>query len=425
MYVTPRALHAPARLAGTPLLRTQSDQRLVDLVRVGNDGAFEAIVARYRRALLRYCSRILPEGRAEDVVQQSFLRAYDALRASEGEMALRPWLYRIAHNQSLNALRDRSLGHEELSDAIDGVERPDQALERRERLRDTLDAVEALPERQRNAIVLRELEGRSYDEIAAELGVTGGAVRALLNRARGTLRAGMTAVTPWALMARMPWATEGGEGMALRVAELCGAGAGGAVIAKTCATVLVTGAVVGGVATAPDGGPSDGRAGSRPAETGMQGGSAREPATELGPGDDRDGGGRAGERGRDNGEDDDRSGRRDGDDDEDDDRSGPGGGDGDDDNSGPGGGGDDPQPDNSGPGSSSSGPGSGGSGSSGSDSSGPGSGGSGSSGSGSSGSGSSGSGSSGSGSSGSGSSGSASDSSGSGSGDEPDPDDDA
>ena len=58
--MTPRALYAPARLAGTPLLRTQSDERLVDLVRAGNDGAFEAIVARYRRQLLRYCSTILP-----------------------------------------------------------------------------------------------------------------------------------------------------------------------------------------------------------------------------------------------------------------------------------------------------------------------------------------------------------------------------
>ena len=194
--MTPRALYAPARLAGAPLLRTQTDERLVDLVRAGNDGAFEAIVARYRRPLLRYCSGLLPEGRAEDAVQQTFLRAYDALRASEGEMNLRPWLYKIAHNQSLNALRDRSLAFEELPESIDGVERPDQAFEKHERLRDTLAAVSALPERQRNAIVLRELEGRSYEEIAIELGVTGGAVRALLNRARGTLRSGATALTP-------------------------------------------------------------------------------------------------------------------------------------------------------------------------------------------------------------------------------------
>lgn len=256
--MTPHALLAPARLAGAPLLRTQSDERLVDLVRAGNDGAFEAIVARYRRPLLRYCSGLMPEGRAEDVVQQAFLRAYDALRGSASEMSLQPWLYRIAHNCSLNALRDRALNHEQLSEGIDGVERPDQAFEKHERLRETVAAVRALPERQRNAIVLRELEGRSYEEIAAQLGVTGGAVRQLLNRARTTLRGGMTAVTPFGLLARIPWAP-GGGGMATRVAEMCTAG-GGTVLVKVCATAIVTGAVVGGVATTPSVGPGDGRA---------------------------------------------------------------------------------------------------------------------------------------------------------------------
>jgi RNA polymerase sigma factor (sigma-70 family) len=283
--MTPKALYAPARLAGAPLLRTQSDERLVDLVRVGNDGAFEAIVARYRRQLLRYCSTLLPEGRAEDAVQQTFLRAFDALRASEGEMNLRPWLYRIAHNQSLNVLRDRSLAHEELSESIDGVERPDQAFEKHQRLRDTFAAVVALPERQRNAIVLRELEGRSYEEIATELGVTGGAVRALLNRARDTLRSGATALTPYGLMARWPF-HDGGP-MADRVAEICSAGAGGAAVAKLCATALVTGAVVGGVATSPDGGPADGRAGGSgeavaQTPSGSAGARAAAPATQAG-----------------------------------------------------------------------------------------------------------------------------------------------
>ena len=388
--MTPRALYAPARLAGTPLLRTQSDERLVDLVRVGNDGAFEAIVARYRRHLLRYCSGLLPEGRAEDAVQQTFLRAYDALRASEGEMNLRPWLYRIAHNQSLNALRDRSLSHEELSEAIDtrkgtgGVERPDQAAEKHERLRDTVAAVSALPERQRNAIVLRELEGRSYDEIATELGVTGGAVRQLLNRARGTLRAGATALTPFGLMARVPFDASGD--MAARVAEICGVGAGGAVMAKACATVLVTGAVVGGVATAPDGGPADGRAdGSSPSQREAREDdrtetsesipvAPRAPATAAARADD-DGEGRGRGRG---GGDDDRDERRGS-------NSGPGSGEvereDDGDNSGPGGGeeAEAPEPtddavevDNSGPGSLNSGSGSSGSGSSGSGSSGSG-----------------------------------------------------
>src|SRR5688572_27113831 len=179
--MTPRSLLAPARLAGVPLLRSQSDERLVDLVRAGNDAAFEAIVTRYRRLLLRHCSRILSEERAEDVVQQAFVRALAAMRRDERPLDLKPWLYKIAHNAALNSLRERSMPTDGLEEQIDGVERPEQAYERREGLRTVVAAVSALPARQRDAIVLRELEGRSYDEIARELGVSDGAVRQLLN----------------------------------------------------------------------------------------------------------------------------------------------------------------------------------------------------------------------------------------------------
>ena len=261
--MTPQALIAPARLAGAPLLRTQSDERLVDLVRAGNDAAFEAIVARYRKPLLRYCTRFLGEPRAEDVVQQALVSAYASLRSSEGAMSLRSWLYRIAHNTALNALRDRALGHEELSESLDGVDRPDQLLESGERFRDVMVAVAALPERQRDAIVLREMEGRSYEEIAAELGVSGGAVRQLLHRGRSSLRAGMAAITPFGLLIRVPLGAGSGggsEAVGARVAELAGAGAGATVLSKVAATALVTGAVMGGVAGSPGGGIEDGGA---------------------------------------------------------------------------------------------------------------------------------------------------------------------
>jgi RNA polymerase sigma factor (sigma-70 family) len=248
--MTPQALLAPARLAGQPILRSQSDERLVDLVRAGYDPAFEAIVARYRRAILRYCSRVLTAERAEDAVQHTFVKAYDAMRSNEAELNLRPWLYRIAHNTSLNVLRDRGLQHEQLTEQMDGVERPDQAMERRQGIRDVLAAVQALPERQRDAIVLRELEGRSYEEIAGALGVTGGAVRQLLNRARTTLRAGASAVTPTGLITRLPLGGHG-DSLTSRVAETLGGAGTGAIAAKLCATALVTGAVVGGVAVAP------------------------------------------------------------------------------------------------------------------------------------------------------------------------------
>jgi RNA polymerase sigma factor (sigma-70 family) len=253
--MTPRALFHPARLARRPVLSTQSDERLVDLVRAGSESAFETIVERYRRALMRYVSRLLPPERAEDAVQQAFVSAYEAMHRDGAELNLRPWLYRIAHNAALNALRDRGLRHDELHDRIDGVERPDQALERAQGLREVLVAVQALPERQRDAILLRELEGRSYAEIAVALGVTGGAVRQLLNRARNSLRSAAAAITPMPLLTRLA-SGDSPEPVAARVAELVGVGSAGsgAVMAKLCATALVTGVVVGGVAVAPDSG---------------------------------------------------------------------------------------------------------------------------------------------------------------------------
>jgi RNA polymerase sigma factor (sigma-70 family) len=126
------------------VLSTQSDERLVDLVRAGSDPAFEAIVERYRRALMRHVSRLPPAERAEDVVQQAFVNAYEAMRRGGAELNLRPWLYRIAHNVALNALRDRALGHAELDERIDGVERPDQAFERVAGLRDLVVAVHSV-----------------------------------------------------------------------------------------------------------------------------------------------------------------------------------------------------------------------------------------------------------------------------------------
>jgi RNA polymerase sigma factor (sigma-70 family) len=250
--MTPRALFHPARLARRPVLSTQSDERLVDLVRAGSDPAFEAIVERYRRALMRYVSRLLPPERAEDVVQQVFLKAYEAMRRDAAELNLKPWLYRIAHNGALNALRDRALVHAELDERVDGVERPEHALERALGLRELVVAVQALPERQRSAILLRELEGRSYDEIAAALGVTYGAVRQLLNRARNSLRSAAAAVLPTPLVTRLA-AGESTEPVTARVAELVGVG-GGALAMKLCATALVTGAVVGGAAIVPEAG---------------------------------------------------------------------------------------------------------------------------------------------------------------------------
>ena len=240
---------APARLAGPPLLLKQSDERLVELARAGSEPAFEAIVARYRGPLLGYCCRVLSPERAEDAVQQTFVRAFAAFGRGEQVRTLRPWLYRIAHNTALNGLRDRGLHTSQLDERIDGVERPDQAAEQSQQLGRMVAAIQALPARQRDAIVLREFEGRAYGEIADRLGVTYPAVRQLINRARTSLRAGMTALTPFGgLLARLTAPLTEAPASA-RVAELCGAG-GAAAAAKLCATALLSGAIVVGPAPA-------------------------------------------------------------------------------------------------------------------------------------------------------------------------------
>jgi DNA-directed RNA polymerase specialized sigma24 family protein len=85
------------------LLRTQTDERLVDLVRRGHERAFEAIVERHRKPLLRAARRVLPEGRAEDALQQALPAAWTALQRGDEVRELRPWLYRIVHHTALNA----------------------------------------------------------------------------------------------------------------------------------------------------------------------------------------------------------------------------------------------------------------------------------------------------------------------------------
>jgi RNA polymerase sigma factor (sigma-70 family) len=264
--MTSRTLLAPARLAGQSVLRSQSDERLVDLASAGSTPAYEAIVARYRGPLQGYCVRILGEERAEDVVQQTFIKAHAALARGEAVLRLRPWLYRIAHNAALNALRERTHVGEDLEDQLEGGEPPELAAERRQGLREVLTAVQALPPRQRDAIVLRALEGRSYEEIARELSVTKGAVRQLLNRARSTLRARVTALTP--------------AGPLLRLAPPLTDAPEGALAAKVCATALLAGALAGGAATLPD----EDRAGS-PERGGTSARAAPRATAEAAPAD--------------------------------------------------------------------------------------------------------------------------------------------
>ncbi|HMJ73219.1 MAG TPA: sigma-70 family RNA polymerase sigma factor [Solirubrobacterales bacterium] len=237
-----------SRLFLGPALRTQPDRRLVTLVREEYETAFEEIVRRYGKPLSRYAASIVG-GRSEDVTQDAFSKALLALRRDDAEIELRPWLFRIVRNTALNDLRDSPPSPEILAEAIVGGGNPVEELERREELADLMKRLQALPEPQRAAIVMRELEGLGHEEIAAALGLTGGGARQAIYRARQTLRDGMGVLIPLPLLQAM--LAGGGTGAAETAAGAAGIGttAGAGVALKaTAATVLVAGAVGAGVA---------------------------------------------------------------------------------------------------------------------------------------------------------------------------------
>jgi RNA polymerase sigma factor (sigma-70 family) len=248
-----------SRLFLGPALRTQPDRRLVSLVRNGYETAFEEIVRRYGKPLGRYAAAIVPSHRAEDITQDAFSKALLALRDTDKEIELRPWLYRIVRNTALNDLRDQPAPTAPLHENIDGVETPPQAAERREEIAELLRRLRALPDPQRAAIVMRELEGLSHEEIAAALGLSGGAARQTIYRARRTLRNGAGMLVPVPVLQYLldPTVGDAITGASLGSAAAAGAGAAGAsaggagagvAVKAGLATVLVAGSLGTGVA---------------------------------------------------------------------------------------------------------------------------------------------------------------------------------
>jgi RNA polymerase sigma factor (sigma-70 family) len=236
-------------LLPSALLRAQTDERLVALAASGHDRAFEAIVERYRRPLLRYLRRMLSDTLAEDVVQATFINAWSSLHAGTEVRDLRPWLYRIAHNSAINALKKVGEAMEELPESVGGLHtEPEAELERRDEIRRALNSIAALPSRQRAALLAVAVDGRAHADVAAELGLTDGAVRQLVHRARNAVRTAATAITPMPLLHAV--AASAGDSTLQRVAEVA-AGAGGAGAASLslkagAAAVLATGALVSG-----------------------------------------------------------------------------------------------------------------------------------------------------------------------------------
>src|SRR4051794_22764814 len=184
------SVHAPAGLhrISVPLLRLRSDDQLVALFRKGDEDAFQVIHERYRQRLFAYARQMLAGSRsdAEDAMQDVFLRAYGALRANDRPVTLRAWLYRVAHNRCIDQLRRPLPAAVDLFDITRGpsLHDPLEQAERREDLRRLVSDVRRLPDQQRSALLMREMEGLSYKELAEALVVSIPAVKSLLVRAR-------------------------------------------------------------------------------------------------------------------------------------------------------------------------------------------------------------------------------------------------
>ncbi len=183
--------HRAGALRGpTPLLRLQGDDRLVVLTRRGNQAAYEVLVARYQSRLLAFCRHMLSSREdAEDVLQEVFAAAFNAMIADTRPINVRPWLYRIARNRCLNHLRrQQPIGVDSMDVhlADHGTTTADR-VHKREEFRELVGDVQELPETQRTALLLREIDALSYEQIAEAMETTVPSVKSLLVRARVSL----------------------------------------------------------------------------------------------------------------------------------------------------------------------------------------------------------------------------------------------
>ena len=177
----------------------RDDERpLVARLRAGDEDAFREIVDAYRDRIITVVARVAgPGADAEDLAQDAFLKAFAALDRFDGRSALFTWLYRIAVNTARDWIDHRrrrptiplegAFGPG--AEPADSGELPAQAAERSERQLAVRAALERLPEPFRTTLILRELEGHSYEDVAAILGISIGTVESRLFRARSKLRA--------------------------------------------------------------------------------------------------------------------------------------------------------------------------------------------------------------------------------------------
>ncbi len=176
----------------------ECDQLLVERVRGGDKQAFDLLVAKYQRRLMRLLSRVVHDPtEAEDVVQETFIKAYRALRHFRGDSAFYTWLYRIGINTAKNFLATQGRRGPTFTDAdadqadayndgehLRDINTPESMLASKQIAQTVNAAMDALPVDLRTAIALREIEGLSYEEISDIMACPIGTVRSRIFRAR-------------------------------------------------------------------------------------------------------------------------------------------------------------------------------------------------------------------------------------------------
>lgn len=179
------------------------DAELVERVRRGDKRAFDLLVLKYQRKIMRLLSRMIREpGEVEDVAQEAFIKAYRALPQFRGDSAFYTWLYRIAINTARNwqAANSRRPSAPSIIETEDGetfsqidnltdISTPESMMASRQIVDTVNAAIDALPEELRTAIVLREIEGMSYEDIAQSMDCPIGTVRSRIFRAREAIAA--------------------------------------------------------------------------------------------------------------------------------------------------------------------------------------------------------------------------------------------
>ena len=183
--------------AGPPVGAEQSDLELVRRAQKNERGAFDLLVLKYQHKVIKLVARLLRDPtEAEDVAQEAFVKAYRALGSFRGDSAFYTWLYRIAVNTARNSIASRQrrpldyeaeLSESEQNNVAARLKHDDtpEATVLSEEIRQTVNsAIEQLPEDLRTAIVLREIEGLSYEEIATAMDCPVGTVRSRIFRAR-------------------------------------------------------------------------------------------------------------------------------------------------------------------------------------------------------------------------------------------------